>query len=168
MAERNSTEGEDAQTNDLHSDQKATMKTVSAFRRRAPLTFSPKRQYAVAVISPMQKHDSSEPVFADVASLGTSSSDPGRRMDEAIAGLQRRYRDGRRGSFRSKPLTRFKPFSFDARDAAQRVKRERKLREISRKQHQWLARCSTFKAHPIRRYKPMVQPSTHSKGALES
>lgn len=33
---------------------------ISVFKRKSPLTLSPKRKYAVAVVSPLQKHDSCE------------------------------------------------------------------------------------------------------------
>ncbi|CAM4566017.1 unnamed protein product [Leuciscus chuanchicus] len=46
---------------------------MDVFKRRKPLTFSPTRQYGLAVISPLQKQDSRETVFADDSSSGTSS-----------------------------------------------------------------------------------------------
>lgn len=53
--------------------------------------------------------------------------------------------------------TCFKPFSFDARDAARKVERERKLKEMRQIQEQvW---CSSFRARPVRRYKPLSKPS---------
>nr|AAI15160.1 Zgc:136513 protein [Danio rerio] len=39
---------------------------ISVFKRKSPLTLSPKRKYAVAVVSPLQKHDSCETGQSDV------------------------------------------------------------------------------------------------------
>ncbi|KAI7791736.1 siaz-interacting nuclear protein [Triplophysa rosa] len=139
----NATETEVAQTN---SGQKTT---ISAFRRREPLCFSPKRRYAVAVISPMQKNDSNEPGFVDDRTLETS---PAHSKNGHVRTRQRR-------------ATRCKPFSFDEFDAARRVQREMRLQEMRQMQDQW---CVTFKAHPVRRYKPLVQPPTHFPSSEQS
>uniref|UniRef100_A0A672QVN0 Siaz-interacting nuclear protein n=1 Tax=Sinocyclocheilus grahami TaxID=75366 RepID=A0A672QVN0_SINGR len=99
---------------------------MHVFKRRLPLMFSPKRRYALAVISPLQKQDRCETV---------SGSPSGRHSLDFVA--------------------HFQPFSFDARDAARKVEHERRLQEMRQLQEQqWR---STFKAHPIRRYKPLVQ-----------
>ncbi|XP_057180619.1 siaz-interacting nuclear protein isoform X2 [Triplophysa rosa] len=153
----NATETEVAQTN---SGQKTT---ISAFRRREPLCFSPKRRYAVAVISPMQKNDSNEPGFVDDRTLETSPAHSSIRSEETTFG---RYR-GENGHVRTRQrrATRCKPFSFDEFDAARRVQREMRLQEMRQMQDQW---CVTFKAHPVRRYKPLVQPPTHFPSSEQS
>ncbi|CAM4566033.1 unnamed protein product [Leuciscus chuanchicus] len=56
-----------------YSDTKSVKRRMDVFKRRKPLTFSPTRQYGLAVISPLQKQDSRETVFADDSSSGTSS-----------------------------------------------------------------------------------------------
>ncbi|XP_056605294.1 siaz-interacting nuclear protein isoform X2 [Triplophysa dalaica] len=133
--------------------------TTSVFKRRKPLYYSPKRQYAVAVISPMQKNDSREP---DDRTLEASPAH-GIRFEETTFG---RYR-GENGHVheRRRRSTRFKPFSFDEFDAARRVHREMRLQEMRQMQDQW---CTTFKAHPVRRYKPLVQPPTHFPSSEQS
>ncbi|XP_056312338.1 siaz-interacting nuclear protein [Danio aesculapii] len=124
---------------DLHSE--TDKNYISVFKRKSPLTFSPKRKYAVAVVSPLQKHDSSETVIADGRS-GSSFAAHAVRLHECVR-LQR--------------LTSFKPFSFDARDAARKVERERKMKEMRQIQEQVC--CSSFRAHPVRRYKPLSRPA---------
>ncbi|XP_056093350.1 siaz-interacting nuclear protein [Rhinichthys klamathensis goyatoka] len=133
------------------SDTTSDKRRTDVFKRRKPLTFSPKRQYGLAVISPLQKHDSRE---IDGSSSGTSSPAHSNNILEEIT-----FEIPRRARRRS--LTSFRPFSFDARDSAQRVERERRLREMRQMQEQlW---SSNFKAHPVRRYKPLIQPKDRSR-----
>uniref|UniRef100_A0A673MCM6 Siaz-interacting nuclear protein n=1 Tax=Sinocyclocheilus rhinocerous TaxID=307959 RepID=A0A673MCM6_9TELE len=131
---------------------------ISVFKRRQPLTFSPNRQYVLAVVFPLQKQDSCETVLADDGSSRASSP--------AHANNRREIRYDYTYSpvhWTSSTVTTFEPFSFDGRDAARKVEREKRLQEIRQMQEQqWR---STFKAHPIRRYKPLVQlcGQTHSQ-----
>ncbi|XP_048012325.1 siaz-interacting nuclear protein isoform X3 [Megalobrama amblycephala] len=140
---------------------------MDVFKRKEPLKFTPKRQYVLAVISPLQKHDSWETVFADGRFSGTSSPAHSNNRLEEITFESPRHRGARQRrltSFRPLSLgitfesprhvrqwrvTRFQPFSFDVHDAARKVERERRLQEMRQMQElQW---CSTFKAHPVRR-----------------
>ncbi|XP_051746884.1 siaz-interacting nuclear protein isoform X2 [Ctenopharyngodon idella] len=159
---------------------KTDKRYMDVFKRKEPLQFTPKRQYVLAVISPLQKHDSWKTVFADGSFSGSSSPAHSNRLEEITfesprhrGARQRRLTSSRPFSFgitfesprsrraRQRSLTRFQPFSFDARDAARKVERERRLQEMRQMQElQW---CSTFKAHPVRRYKPLIQPPAHSK-----
>ncbi|XP_043092524.1 siaz-interacting nuclear protein [Puntigrus tetrazona] len=146
-----------AQHNDVQTDAaqsypgKETDKSyVSVFKRKQPLTFSPNRQYALAVVSPLQKQDSWETVLADD------------RASPPVHTNNRRYTIYDYSPEYSSTVTTFQPFSFDERDAARRVEHERRLQEMRRMQErQWR---STFRAHPIRRYKPLIQlcGQTHS------
>ncbi|XDV25131.1 hypothetical protein PO909_029102 [Leuciscus waleckii] len=151
---------------------------MDVFKRRKPLTFSPTRQYGLAVISPLQKQDSRETVFADNSSSGTSSpahsNDPYEGNPYEGNPYEGNPYEGnpyegipfegpsRRSSQRW--WTSYcvqQPFSFDERDSRQRVQRERRLQEMrQRQEQQW---SSTFKAHPVRRYKPLIQPMNHSE-----
>ncbi|XDV25130.1 hypothetical protein PO909_029101 [Leuciscus waleckii] len=126
---------------------------MDVFKRRKPLTFSPTRQYGLAVISPLQKQDSRETVFADDSSSGTSSPAHSNDPFELIS------RHSPQRWWTSSCVQQ--PFSFDERDSRQRVQRERRLQEMrQRQEQQW---SSTFKAHPVRRYKPLIQPMNHSE-----
>uniref|UniRef100_A0A671KX66 Siaz-interacting nuclear protein n=1 Tax=Sinocyclocheilus anshuiensis TaxID=1608454 RepID=A0A671KX66_9TELE len=132
---------------------------ISVFKRRQPLTFSPNRQYVLAVVFPLQKQDSCETVLADDGSSRASSTAHANRREI------RNYYTYSPVHWTSSTVTTFEPFSFDERDAARKVERERRLQEIRQMQErQW---HSTFKAHPIRRYKPLVQlcgqSQTHSQ-----
>ncbi|KAK7130158.1 hypothetical protein R3I93_019708 [Phoxinus phoxinus] len=138
-----------------HSNTTSDKRRVDVFKRRKPLMFSPKRQYVLAVISPLQKHDSRETVFADGSSSETSSPAPSNTLEEITFEIPRRRRARRRS------LTCFQPFSFDERDSWMRVERERRLREMRQMQEQlW---SSNFKANPVRRYKPLIQPKDRSR-----
>ncbi|XP_067283014.1 siaz-interacting nuclear protein isoform X2 [Pseudorasbora parva] len=138
MAQHNAEQTDVAQS---HSDTKTEKRYMSAFKRREPLSFSPKRQYSLAVISPLQTNDSCETVFADGSSSEPSSA-PSNYSLETVIEIPRRD-------------TCFQPFSFDERDAARKVERERRLQEMRRMQERLWG--STFKAHPVRRYKPLNQ-----------
>uniref|UniRef100_A0A8C2HIP9 Siaz-interacting nuclear protein n=1 Tax=Cyprinus carpio TaxID=7962 RepID=A0A8C2HIP9_CYPCA len=129
-----------------HSDTEPDKGYMHIFKRRQPLMFSPKRRYALAVISPLQKQDSCE---TGDRSLEASSPAYANNRTEIPFELPR--------SVYEIPwrVSHFRPFSFDARDAARKVEHERRLQEMRQMQEQqWR---STFKAHPIRRYKPLVQ-----------
>uniref|UniRef100_A0A671SM92 Siaz-interacting nuclear protein n=1 Tax=Sinocyclocheilus anshuiensis TaxID=1608454 RepID=A0A671SM92_9TELE len=128
------------------SDTETDKGYMHVFKRRQPLMFSPKRRYALAVISPLQKQDSCE---TDERSSGAfSSAHANNRTEIPYELLSPIYEIPWR-------VAHFQPFSFDARDAARKVEHERRLQEMRQLQEQqW---HSTFKAHPIRRYKPLVQ-----------
>ncbi|MCJ8741638.1 hypothetical protein PDJAM_G00072950 [Pangasius djambal] len=52
--------------------------------------------------------------------------------------------------------TRFCPFSFDLRDSMRRVARERKLEKLRLMEESRQAVAVTFRANPVRKYKPLV------------
>ncbi|KAF4114582.1 siaz-interacting nuclear protein [Onychostoma macrolepis] len=152
MAQHNDPQTDAAQS---YLDTETDKIYISAFQRRQPLTFSPNRQYVLAVVSPLQKQDSCETVLADDRSSRASSPTHANNR----RALRYHY------SPEHWTVTSFEPFSFDERDAARRVERERRLQEMRQMQEQqW---CSRFRAHPIRRYKPLVQlcgsSQTHSQ-----
>ncbi|XP_039524214.1 siaz-interacting nuclear protein [Pimephales promelas] len=133
-----------------HSDTPSDKRRMNVFKRRKPLTFSPKRQYGLAIISPLQRHDSHE---TDGSSGTSSPAHSNNTLEEITIEIPRRAR--------RRSLTCFWPFSFDERDSARRVERERRLREMRQMQEQqW---SSNFKAHPVRRYKPLIQPKDRSR-----
>ncbi|XP_073693879.1 siaz-interacting nuclear protein, partial [Garra rufa] len=133
----------------------------SVFKSRQPLAFSPNRQYALAVVAPLQKQDSCETVLADDGSSGAAlpaHADNQREIQYDFFTLRRPRYDAYDNWLSSTP---FEPFSFDERDAARKVQRERRLQMMRQEQElQWV---STFKAHPIRRYKPIAQLCRQSK-----
>uniref|UniRef100_A0A8C1E9R0 Siaz-interacting nuclear protein n=1 Tax=Cyprinus carpio carpio TaxID=630221 RepID=A0A8C1E9R0_CYPCA len=64
MAQHNNAQTEAAQS---YSDTETDKSYVSVFKRRQPLTFSPNRQYVLAIVSPLQKQDSCETGKGEVA-----------------------------------------------------------------------------------------------------
>ncbi|KAK2892685.1 hypothetical protein Q8A67_012673 [Cirrhinus molitorella] len=146
-----------------YSDAETDKRYINVFKRRQPLAFSPNRQYALAVVAPLQKQDSCETVLADDGSSGAASpahADNRREIrydsDNWISSTRPRF-----DSFNWFSSTSFVPFSFDKRDAARKAECEKRLQMMRQMQElQWR---STFKAHPIRRYKPIVQLCRRSK-----
>ncbi|XP_050963127.1 siaz-interacting nuclear protein isoform X2 [Labeo rohita] len=162
MAQHNAEQTDAVQS---YSDAETNKSYLNVFKRRQPLAFSPNRQYALAVVAPLQKQDSCETVLADDGSSEAAS--PAHAYNRRGVQYDYNWTSSVRPRFDpfdnwlSSTTTPFEPFSFDVRDAVRKIQRERRLQEMRRMQEQQWG--LTFKAHPIRRYKPIVQLCGRSK-----
>ncbi|XP_034168040.1 siaz-interacting nuclear protein isoform X2 [Pangasianodon hypophthalmus] len=84
----------------------------------------------------------------------TSLSSPRRSPDDISSPSPSPQLRSRHMSRRN--CTRFSPFSFDLRDSMRRVARERKLEKLRLMEESRLAVAVTFRANPVRKYKPLV------------
>ncbi|MCI4387409.1 hypothetical protein PGIGA_G00073650 [Pangasianodon gigas] len=114
----------------------------------------------VATVHPLPRSGSSDmSQNRQLSPAQTSLSSP-RRSPDDISSPSPQIRS-RHMSRRN--CTRFCPFSFDLRDSMRRVARERKLEKLRLMEESRLAVAVTFRANPVRKYKPLVLKQSTSQ-----
>ncbi|XP_060749342.1 siaz-interacting nuclear protein [Tachysurus vachellii] len=135
--------------NDVGSAEKVNVQRTEVLRPK--IQWRSKQCLNVAVIRPVTRSgscDTSQTLPQSPAL--TSSISPARTNPDDLSPQARSSHMFRRN------CTQMCPFSFDLRDSMQRVAQEQKLERLRLKLMEERHRAFTFRANPVRKYKPLV------------